>query len=245
MHAEQCAPRKVYFAGWADDYRTDVVIFRTTGSISKATYYRDRDKNDEIRIVGSVLTVQFDFLVKFGFVAFNGNKSLISQVNRPRCVCQFLVNVSPTKYHQRCCRYRTYVRSENRSELFNWSDTRRRSIEERQGETLRYYKIPLMFFSVLQSMLVIRMNVSLCFSCRRKTDGKKDECIVAQEKMHPACAQRVDGAEMPTCHSLAETCKENKGCRWGRGASRARVFENLHVSPWIIRASARRVADYE
>lgn len=47
----------------------------------------------------------------------------------------------------------------------------------------------------------------------RKTDGRKDECIVAQEKMHPACAQRVEGADMPTCHSLAETCKKNEACR--------------------------------
>ncbi|XP_025155019.1 uncharacterized protein LOC105191889 isoform X4 [Harpegnathos saltator] len=56
-------------------------------------------------------------------------------------------------------------------------------------------------------------SVEIAFCLCRKTDGKKDECIVAQEKMHPACAQRVDGAEMPTCHSLAEACKENKGCR--------------------------------
>ncbi|XP_032664798.1 uncharacterized protein LOC116841223 isoform X1 [Odontomachus brunneus] len=56
-------------------------------------------------------------------------------------------------------------------------------------------------------------SVEIAFCLCRKTDGKKDECIVAQEKMHPACVQRVDGAEMPTCHSLAETCKENKGCR--------------------------------
>ncbi|KOX70812.1 hypothetical protein WN51_02236 [Melipona quadrifasciata] len=45
-----------------------------------------------------------------------------------------------------------------------------------------------------------------------KTDGKKDECMIAQEKMHPACAQRGEG-EIPTCHSLAETCKEHEACR--------------------------------
>nr|KAF7425586.1 hypothetical protein H0235_008024 [Vespula pensylvanica] len=28
--------------------------------------------------------------------------------------------------------------------------------------------------------------------------------------MHPACAQRIEGADMPTCHSLAETCKKNE-----------------------------------
>ncbi|EFN70375.1 GDNF family receptor alpha-3, partial [Camponotus floridanus] len=56
-------------------------------------------------------------------------------------------------------------------------------------------------------------SVEIAFCLCRKTDSKKDECIVAQEKMHPMCAQRIDGAEMPTCHSLAETCKENRSCR--------------------------------
>ncbi|KZC12899.1 GDNF family receptor alpha-1, partial [Dufourea novaeangliae] len=57
-------------------------------------------------------------------------------------------------------------------------------------------------------------SVEIAFCLCRKTDGKKDECMVAQEKMHPACAQRVEGSlEMPTCHSLAEACKENRGCR--------------------------------
>ncbi|EZA47503.1 GDNF family receptor alpha-1 [Ooceraea biroi] len=56
-------------------------------------------------------------------------------------------------------------------------------------------------------------SVEIAFCLCRKTDGRKDECIVAQEKMHPMCAQRVEGAEMPTCHSLAESCKENRSCR--------------------------------
>ncbi|XP_043256907.1 uncharacterized protein LOC122399910 isoform X2 [Colletes gigas] len=56
-------------------------------------------------------------------------------------------------------------------------------------------------------------SVEIAFCLCRKTDGKKDECIVAQEKMHPACAQRIVGNETPTCHSLAEACKENRGCR--------------------------------
>ncbi|XP_076391662.1 glial cell line-derived neurotrophic family receptor-like isoform X4 [Megachile rotundata] len=56
-------------------------------------------------------------------------------------------------------------------------------------------------------------TVEIAFCLCRKTDNWKDECIVAQEKMHPECAQRVEGAEMPTCHSLAEACKENTSCR--------------------------------
>lgn len=52
------------------------------------------------------------------------------------------------------------------------------------------------------------------FFCVRKTDNKHDECLVAQEQLHPMCAQRVDGAAMPTCHSLAEMCREEVGCRY-------------------------------
>ncbi|XP_078047616.1 glial cell line-derived neurotrophic family receptor-like [Augochlora pura] len=55
-------------------------------------------------------------------------------------------------------------------------------------------------------------SVEIAFCLCRKTDGK-DECIVAQEKMHPACAQRVEGSEMPTCHSLAQKCKKNAACK--------------------------------
>ncbi|XP_076177937.1 glial cell line-derived neurotrophic family receptor-like isoform X3 [Ptiloglossa arizonensis] len=56
-------------------------------------------------------------------------------------------------------------------------------------------------------------SVEIAFCLCRKTDGKKDECIVAQEKMHPACAQRNVGSETPTCHSLAKACKHNPACR--------------------------------
>ncbi|XP_033341283.1 glial cell line-derived neurotrophic family receptor-like isoform X3 [Megalopta genalis] len=55
-------------------------------------------------------------------------------------------------------------------------------------------------------------SVEIAFCLCRKTDGK-DECIVAQEKMHPACAQRVEGSEMPTCHSLAQNCKKTAACK--------------------------------
>ncbi|KAH0956446.1 hypothetical protein HN011_000519, partial [Eciton burchellii] len=56
-------------------------------------------------------------------------------------------------------------------------------------------------------------SVEIAFCLCRKTDGRKDECIAAQDKMHPTCAQRVDSAEMPMCHSLAENCKENRSCK--------------------------------
>ncbi|XP_012234454.1 uncharacterized protein Gfrl isoform X4 [Linepithema humile] len=56
-------------------------------------------------------------------------------------------------------------------------------------------------------------TLEIAFCLCRKTNDKKDECIVAQEKTHPMCAQRMDDAEMPTCHSLAKSCKANKVCR--------------------------------
>lgn len=43
---------------------------------------------------------------------------------------------------------------------------------------------------------------------------KQDSCMVAQEKLHPVCAQRIEGSPPPTCLSLAEVCRENKECRF-------------------------------
>ncbi|XP_066602969.1 uncharacterized protein [Prorops nasuta] len=57
-------------------------------------------------------------------------------------------------------------------------------------------------------------SMEIAFCLCRKSDDKNDECLVAQEKLHPDCAQRtVDRNEMPMCHNLAETCKENETCR--------------------------------
>lgn len=50
----------------------------------------------------------------------------------------------------------------------------------------------------------------------RKTDNKQDTCLVAQEKLHPVCAQRIEGQAQPTCLSLAANCKENEECRLGK-----------------------------
>ena len=70
------------------------------------------------------------------------------------------------------------------------------------------------------------------FFLNRKTDDKSDECLVAQEKMHPACAQRVELAEMPTCHSLAEVCREDKACRYAQ-MKYSPVYEK-RMSPFIV-----------
>lgn len=53
----------------------------------------------------------------------------------------------------------------------------------------------------------------LFYVLKRKTKNNQDECLVAQEKLHPVCAQQVEGP-VPTCHSLAEYCREDSGYRY-------------------------------
>ncbi|XP_011307009.1 uncharacterized protein [Fopius arisanus] len=58
-----------------------------------------------------------------------------------------------------------------------------------------------------------RHSMEIAFCLCKKTQDKQDECMIAQEKTHPVCAQGHDLAELPTCHSLAEACKEDRACR--------------------------------
>ncbi|XP_069692886.1 uncharacterized protein Gfrl isoform X1 [Periplaneta americana] len=59
----------------------------------------------------------------------------------------------------------------------------------------------------------LKWSLEIAFCLCKKTENKQDECLVAQEKLHPVCAQRVEGSAMPTCHSLAEFCREELSCR--------------------------------
>ncbi|XP_074095255.1 glial cell line-derived neurotrophic family receptor-like [Cotesia typhae] len=56
-------------------------------------------------------------------------------------------------------------------------------------------------------------SMEIAFCLCKKTQDKDDACIVAQEKMHPVCAQGHDLSEFPTCHSLALACREDITCR--------------------------------
>ncbi|XP_034944685.1 uncharacterized protein Gfrl [Chelonus insularis] len=59
-------------------------------------------------------------------------------------------------------------------------------------------------------------SMEIAFCLCRKTSDRSDECIIAQEKMHPECAQGIqsnDRNDLPTCHSLAQSCRENSICR--------------------------------
>ncbi|XP_063994504.1 uncharacterized protein Gfrl isoform X3 [Diachasmimorpha longicaudata] len=58
-----------------------------------------------------------------------------------------------------------------------------------------------------------RHSMEIAFCLCKKTQDKQDECMIAQEKTHPVCAQGHDLAELPTCHGLAEICKEDRVCR--------------------------------
>nr|XP_023018834.1 GDNF family receptor alpha-like [Leptinotarsa decemlineata] len=56
-------------------------------------------------------------------------------------------------------------------------------------------------------------NLEIAFCLCKKTDNRQDACLIAQEKLHPVCAQRVEDSPQPTCLHLAEVCRENKDCR--------------------------------
>ncbi|XP_030753548.1 uncharacterized protein LOC115880481 [Sitophilus oryzae] len=56
-------------------------------------------------------------------------------------------------------------------------------------------------------------NVEIAFCLCKKTENRHDACLIAQEKMHPVCAQRIEESPQPTCLHLAENCKENNACR--------------------------------
>lgn len=63
------------------------------------------------------------------------------------------------------------------------------------------------------------------FAAHRKTPNRHDSCMVAQEKIHPNCAQRPpeNVAQQtsnghiyhppPGCHTVAELCREEVNCR--------------------------------
>ncbi|CAD6994180.1 unnamed protein product [Ceratitis capitata] len=69
------------------------------------------------------------------------------------------------------------------------------------------------------------LNLDIAFCLCKKTTNRHDMCMIAQEKLHPTCAQRpADNSNQqgsngvyyhppPTCHSVAENCKEDRECR--------------------------------
>ncbi|XP_058812726.1 uncharacterized protein LOC131677126 isoform X2 [Topomyia yanbarensis] len=76
------------------------------------------------------------------------------------------------------------------------------------------------------------LSLDIAFCLCRKTPNRHDSCMIAQEKLHPACAQRppesltppsTNGViynPPPSCHTVAEMCREDEDCR-----ARLEVFE--------------------
>ncbi|XP_063929588.1 uncharacterized protein LOC135141921 isoform X3 [Zophobas morio] len=81
-------------------------------------------------------------------------------------------------------------------------------------------------------------NVEIAFCLCKKTDNKQDKCLIAQEKLHPVCAQRIEGSPQPTCLSLAKSCRENKECR-----SRLEYYEQSCAVDSVTKKCAGSPAD--
>ncbi|VVC33180.1 GDNF/GAS1 [Cinara cedri] len=71
-----------------------------------------------------------------------------------------------------------------------------------------------------ESMLPYAIEIAFCLCKKSSISKEKDKCLIAQEMLHPECAQRVDGQAQVPCHHLAETCRGESDCR-----SRLEAFE--------------------
>lgn len=47
---------------------------------------------------------------------------------------------------------------------------------------------------------------------RKTNNSDEDACMKAQDTLHPSCAQEVDTITPPTCHSVAESCRNDPQC---------------------------------
>lgn len=58
-----------------------------------------------------------------------------------------------------------------------------------------------------------RWGHEVAFCLCKKSSTTADECLKAQEKLHPACARRPAGQVLMLCNRLAVSCKEDDSCR--------------------------------
>ncbi|KAK7067896.1 hypothetical protein SK128_019585 [Halocaridina rubra] len=65
------------------------------------------------------------------------------------------------------------------------------------------------FYRNVDSKWAIEVAFCLC----KKSSSDADECLSAQEKLHPSCARQPAGKVAMLCNRLAEACKLDKGCR--------------------------------
>ncbi|XP_066976220.1 uncharacterized protein [Macrobrachium rosenbergii] len=55
--------------------------------------------------------------------------------------------------------------------------------------------------------------IEVAFCLCKKSSQTADECLSAQEKLHPSCARKPAGKVPMLCNRLAAACKEDPGCR--------------------------------
>lgn len=68
--------------------------------------------------------------------------------------------------------------------------------------------------------------ICVCIVMYRKTDNRHDTCKIAQEKLHPHCAERppednskpstngIGYSQPPACHLVADQCRNDPDCRY-------------------------------
>ncbi|KAK8744146.1 hypothetical protein OTU49_001022, partial [Cherax quadricarinatus] len=65
------------------------------------------------------------------------------------------------------------------------------------------------FYRNVESKWALEVAFCLC----KKSSVTANECLTAQEKLHPSCARKTAGPIPMLCNRLAAACKEENGCR--------------------------------
>nr|XP_045582939.1 uncharacterized protein LOC123745882 isoform X2 [Procambarus clarkii] len=65
------------------------------------------------------------------------------------------------------------------------------------------------FYRNVESKWALEVAFCLC----KKSSLTANECLIAQEKLHPSCARKTAGPVPMRCNRLAAACKEDIGCR--------------------------------
>ncbi|XP_063863908.1 LOW QUALITY PROTEIN: uncharacterized protein LOC135102557 [Scylla paramamosain] len=61
--------------------------------------------------------------------------------------------------------------------------------------------------------VVFKWALEVAFCLCKKSSAVVDQCMVAQEKLHPSCARKPAGSAPMLCSRLAAACKEDPTCR--------------------------------
>ncbi|XP_037943519.1 uncharacterized protein LOC119676352 [Teleopsis dalmanni] len=95
------------------------------------------------------------------------------------------------------------------------------------------------------------LNLDIAFCLCKKTTNRHDMCMIAQEQLHPVCAQRPPDSNnqlnpngihfhpAPACHIVAENCKEDRECSFTSGTT---ASASTSASTVRVRATATAMA---